>query len=315
MMNNEDLEGLVKDVEEKEKNLIQTPSTDKAIKSGKSESKNEKSNGTKQPLVDFELINSKETPLDNSEILLSLFEVATNPHAYNITSSNNSRTFWDKLPELNQFKKILEVYKTETLRKYWRVLSEISTSPNKVIDVIKRSKDSINLSSLKLLTIISNIKESISGKLKNLDETLLACSEKKLANKLAKKPKKEDESINEAPKKLLNKKRRNESEILQSLTNKIDIVNSHNHKSEEEETNNNGKRSTRAKTTSGLFSDEDISYFSQIEIIVQTFKSLVPEATITEIWDCLKRNSFNIISSYLYLINPDSYEGKNCTNM
>lgn len=317
MMNNEDLDDLVKDVEleEKDKNSNSQPIVaDKSGKAAKTEkTKNNTSNGTKVPLVDFEAILSKDSPPENSDILLSIFEIATNPHAYGISTFNNSRAFWDKLPEVAQFSKILEAYKTETLRKYWRVLSEISNSPNKVIDIIKKSKDSINLSSLKLLTIISNIKDHIAGKIKNLEESLLAGPEKPANKNKKKKSKKDEESFDDAPKKMLNTKRKKEADVMQTLVDNIDMVNSKNHNSivkVESENNTNGKRSTRAKTITSLFTDEDISYFSQIEIILQTFKNIVPEATEIEIWDSLKRNSFNIISAYLYLINQENYEGK-----
>lgn len=317
MMNNEELEDLIKnnELEEKDNNSNpQPPKTEKASKSTKSDkAKNESSNGVKVPLVDFDEILAKDSAPQNSDILLSIFEIATNPHAYGLTASNNSRAFWDKLPEVSQFSKILEAYKSETLRKYWRLLSEISSSPNKVIDIIKKSRDLINLSSLKLLTIISNIKDHIGGKIKNFEECLLQGNEKQ-TGKAGKKVKKDEESFDELPKKekVLNTKRKKETETLQHLNKSIDKANNHNLNSrvEAENENNNGKRSTRAKIQSTLFTEQDKSYFSQIEVIVDTIKTQVPEATELQIWDSLKRNSFNIISAYLYLINPEMNEGK-----
>lgn len=316
MMNNEELEDLIKNTELEEKDNNSNPqsfkadNTVKAIKTDKI--KRDSSNGVKVPLLDFEAICGRETPLDNSEILLSIYEIATNPHAYGLTASNNSRSFWDKLPEISQLSKILVAYKTETLRKYWRLLSEISPSPNKVIDLIKKFKDSINLSSLKLLTIISNIKDHMSGKLKNFEESLLQGGDKKDGS-TKKRVKKEDESFDELPKKVLNTKRKKESEAIQLLNKSIDKFNFNNITVKEEgdeKTHNNGKRSTRTKVQTTLFTEEDKSYFSQIEIIVETIKANVPEATELQIWDSLKKNSFNIISAYLYLINPENNEGK-----
>jgi len=278
-------------------------------------------------IIDLENLADNNKPLENSEVLLAIFEVTTNSENYGITQSNKSRSFWDKLGQVKLFEKILLSFKSETLRKYWRLLSEIPQ--RKVLETIKKNIEPINNTFMKLLTIITLLKDHSAGKISDLKKVLEEHPEKATNNNKSgvyerrTKGNDDEESfeIDEGNTKkvntkksnsMLNNKRRNADEsLINETTKKIEMVNG----VLESGIENNlksvvGKRSTRNKGQSNLFSDEDKRIFGEIEVIVNTLKNQVPEAAEFEIWDALKRNSFNIINTYLYLVEPDVYDRK-----
>jgi hypothetical protein len=278
-------------------------------------------------IIDLEKLSENNKPLENSEVLLAIFEVTTNSENYGITQSNKSRSFWDKLGSVKSFNKILLSFKSETLRKYWRLLSEIPQK--KVLDIIRRNIEPINNTFMKLLTIITLLKDYSGGKISDLKKMLEDHPEKAShINKSGVYEKRvrgndDEESfdIDEGKKwrtetkksnSLLNTKRRNaDEELINEMTKKIEMVNGALDSGVENNILNVvGKRSTRNKGQSILFSEDDKRIFGEIEVIVSTLKNWVPEAAEFEIWDALKRNSFNIINTYLYLVEPEIYDGK-----
>ena len=128
-------------------------------------------------VIDLEKLRLNDKDLENSEVLLAIYEITSNSEFYGLTKSNKSRSFWDSLGSIQSFEKILQSYKTETLRKYWRMLSEI-TNQKKVLDSIKSNSSAIDSTSLKLLTIITVLKDYISGKVSDLNNTLNDSNEK-----------------------------------------------------------------------------------------------------------------------------------------
>ena len=291
-------------------------------------------------IINLDNIKEKSEPITNTEVLLSIFEITSNSKYYGLNSSNKSRHFWNQLTEIPQFSKVLDVYKSETLRKYWRLISEIG-SAEKIIKTIKNHEEAINNTSMKLLTIISVIKDFLSNRIKDLDKHLIEAPDRNIvkggnSNYIGSKNKKkdlsdDDESFNIEEelntlnknthvnnnvenKKLLNNKRskiKNTELSMVLLDNKKlvedELLNEEGNKDE----TNNVRKSLRPKNISNvLFNINDKAVFSQIEIIVNTFKSFFPELDDRDLWDALKKNSFNIINTYCYLTNPEDYEGK-----
>lgn len=304
---NEEVEPEVKNIEspKEEPNPDPLPAkSNKPAKTPKSDkTKHETSAEPNEPLIDFAEISKKSRALKNSEILLAIIEIATNPQAYGLVGSIKSRPFWDKLNEISDFKKILAIFKTETLRKYWRLLSEIS-SQKKVVDLIIKHKETINQTTLKPLTIISFIKEHLTGNIDNFEASLLEAPERALCGKSHKRRDTEEESFDEVPKNLLNNKRGKSSEEPTAFHNNGFL-------------DSNG---TEARATSGkkaqksrgsyLFTDEDKEIFKNIDIIVEIIKNQVPEVSDLEIWEALKKNTFTIVNTYQYLIDTEKHEGK-----
>ena len=68
------------------------------------------------------IINIKDlkVPLNNTQIILMLLEICLNSSNYGINLDNSSRLFWEKIAEKKNEFSVLEQFKPETLRKYWR---------------------------------------------------------------------------------------------------------------------------------------------------------------------------------------------------
>lgn len=329
-MENEEFENFVKNLDEEEKcektfneanQNVKEASTNK-IPSNPPKESNVNTVGTKAAgapkIIDLEKLSNNEKPLENSEVLLAIYEITGNSEHYDISKSNKSRAFWDSLVNVKSFEKILTAFKSETLRKYWRLLSEINNQ-KKVLETIQKNAPLINATSLKLLTIITVLKEYISGKIPNLDKALSELPDKSLPKPLGGRSRKagqrydddDDDSfeVEEKPKKQLLNNKRKVKEETNDMQKAIEVVNNAIDPTTEVK-NSSTRRSTRNKASSTLFSEEDKKIFSEIEIIVNTLKGVVPEASEHEVWESLKKNSFNVINSYLYLIEPEVYEGK-----
>lgn len=250
-------------------------------------------------IIDIHKLN-KKVCLAHSDCLFVIFEITMNPKKYGLDTSSKSRGFWDKLNELHVFTKILEVYKSETLRKYWRNLADVE-NPTKILDIIKQHKEAIDETNLKLLTIINLIAGYADGSIIDLEECLRFDNLTKISStniKKEEKEEKEDESV-----KLTNHKRKKENIDAMLMLSKEEIA-------ELDLTTEKMVRSTRTKTPNQLFTSLDKSNFEQIEDIISTLSKHLPECSIKRIIEALKMNSFNVINAYLYLKDPDKYESK-----
>ena len=268
-------------------------------------------------VINLEEISNNNKVLENSEVLFAIYEVTTNSNYYGLNLSNKSRCFWDRLTLMKCFEKILASFKSETLRKYWRTLSEISNQ-KKVLDTIKKHSKAINSTNMKLLTIITLLKDFLSGRIVDFEKTLGDAPEKNVPKIVTEKKcvknksKDDDESFEIEDKKMLNKKRKNPNEeVISGINKKIEIINNVINSGNEVKQNESGglRRSSRAKTNNSLFSEEDKKIFAEIETIVKILQEVVPEVSEYEIWEALKRNSFNIINTYLFLNEPELYDG------
>lgn len=63
--------------------------------------------------------------ITNSEYILAIMEVCVNQKQYNIKSLNLTRTFWDEVFNNAKLLNVFQMFKHETLRKYWRILRKI----------------------------------------------------------------------------------------------------------------------------------------------------------------------------------------------
>jgi hypothetical protein len=79
----------------------------------------------------------KGTEVKNSKLLLALIEICINSKKYGINLANKSRIFWDEVYHIADFEEIFKSFKGETLRKYWRIISDIGKM-SKVIKTIRK---------------------------------------------------------------------------------------------------------------------------------------------------------------------------------
>jgi hypothetical protein len=79
----------------------------------------------------------KGTEIKNSKLILALIEVCINSKKYEIKLANKSRIFWDEVYQKPDFEDIFKAFKGETLRKYWRTISDIGKM-SKVIKTVRK---------------------------------------------------------------------------------------------------------------------------------------------------------------------------------
>jgi hypothetical protein len=69
----------------------------------------------------FDLV--KKTEFNNTDIILTIIEIAYHRDCYIFPSSPKSNSFWEEIVQFNEFKRIFQFLRPETLKKYWRLLS------------------------------------------------------------------------------------------------------------------------------------------------------------------------------------------------
>ena len=227
-------------------------------------------------LVDIEQLNKKDS-LNNSEMLLVIIQICLNPAKYKLSNSTTTKSFWDAVMKKEEFKKLLKFFKSETLRKYWRILREINDM-EQLIKIIKDNKEVINNPCFKLLPVINILLTYI--KEKKYNEYSL-----------------EDyfKSINESNiKKIQNNKKQ---------LNKNNNNNLIGNKKQREQTPK--KENEKKHKIQELIKDEQDSYFFEI---ILTLHNFFPKKKFDDVKNALYKTSGNIQNAYLYLTNEDKYE-------
>jgi hypothetical protein len=136
----------------------------------KEEDQNTKKNENNEASNNNE-VNQQETIIDltklagqseikNSDIILAIFEICTFNKKYNYECSNNTKAFWERVVDEEILKKIFKNFKSETLRKYWKII-RLTGDNNKFIDIVKHNEKFINNPVFKLLPIINGISSFI----------------------------------------------------------------------------------------------------------------------------------------------------------
>jgi hypothetical protein len=66
---------------------------------------------------------AKKNEYNNTDIILTIIEIAYHRDCYIFPSSPKSNSFWEEIVQFNEFKRIFQFLRPETLKKYWRLLS------------------------------------------------------------------------------------------------------------------------------------------------------------------------------------------------
>ena len=106
--------------------------------------------------------------VSNTELLLSLIEIASNSTYYLLDYSNRSKMFWEDILQYKTPSKIFNGYKSETLRKYWRILSKYDAE--KISDLLKLHRKFLESRPIKLGTIVTSIAQFFEGNIDNIEE-------------------------------------------------------------------------------------------------------------------------------------------------
>ena len=100
-----------------------------------------------ESIINISEIKNKEK-IENSDLLLLIIEICQNAKSYNLHKSSKSKLFWDEVFNKSEIAEIFKNFKSETLRKYWRLISET----NKIsvyVETIKKFSNSINQGNIK----------------------------------------------------------------------------------------------------------------------------------------------------------------------
>ena len=229
-----------------------------------------KSNSTVGTIIDLPKLAS-QSEIQNSDIILAIFEICTFNKKYNYECSNNTKAFWERVVEEEVLKKIFKQFKSETLRKYWKII-RLTGNNDKFIEIVKHNEKFINNPVFKLLPIINGISSYIqtNPEKKNFEEYFT--------------------SINSKDKKTITHKEENNSEKRSSSPRpKILKINK---KIEEKEESDK--------------EEVDPKILKMDDIINQLMK--ITKYSREEVFKALNGTNGNIKYAYLYLMDNIKYE-------
>ena len=103
-----------------------------------------------------------KSDITNSDIILAIFEICTFNKKYNYECSNNTKAFWDRVVQEGILKNIFKNFKSETLRKYWKIIRQTGNNA-KFMEIVRQNDKFINNPLFKLLPIINGISAYITS--------------------------------------------------------------------------------------------------------------------------------------------------------
>ena len=125
------------------------------------EVKNQEAPQAADMIMDLPKLAQQEN-ITNSDIILSIFEICTFNKKYNYDCSNNTKSFWDRVVSEGILKKIFKNFKSETLRKYWKIIRQTGNN-EKFMEIVRQNEIYINNPQFKLLPIINGISTYITS--------------------------------------------------------------------------------------------------------------------------------------------------------
>ena len=118
------------------------------------------SNTTPNPSIKDFIIDlpklSMQSEIKNSDVILAILEICTFNKKYNYDCSNNTKAFWDRVVQEEILQKIFKNFKSETLRKYWKVIRNAGNT-EKFVEAVRKNEKFINNPVFKLLPLINAI--------------------------------------------------------------------------------------------------------------------------------------------------------------
>lgn len=236
------------------------------------------SNPFQESIIDLTKL-STQSEIKNSDIILSILEICTYAKKYNYDSLNNTKAFWERVANDDISKKIFRNFKSETLRKYWKII-RMAGNNNKYIETVKQNEKFINNPVFKLLPIINAISSFVQSDEKNFEDFFIVFNSK---DKRVEEGKKDNENNNIS---LIGNKRHQEKSISPPpmITMKTNQSNNIETKKEEKIEENNPKDELVNKLM-------ELSKFSREEVV-----------------KALYGTSNNLENAYNYLQDNEKYD-------
>ena len=240
---------------------------------------------------------SMQSEIKNSDIILAILEICTFNKKYNYDCSNNTKAFWDRVVQEEILKKIFKNFKSETLRKYWKIIRNAGNT-EKFVEAVRKNEKFINNPVFKLLPLINAIAYYIQTEETNFEEFFSVFNSK---NKKNFSPKVEKEE---------SKEKNNDNNLLGNKRQEPDKNNI-----EEEILNNNGGNNNNKKMELKqpiLIKNDDEE--KEIEKRMMDFDDVVnrmmkiSKLSREEVLIALYGTSYNIKNAFLYLKNNEKYD-------
>ena len=111
---------------------------------------------------------SNNENIPNSELILIILEICLKSSQFGIEKDNSSRAFWEEIGKKPEFKPIIDKFKPETLRKYWRTIRETKKF-RKIITETKKYSKELNNQNMKLFSSIHAVCEYVSNPGRKMD--------------------------------------------------------------------------------------------------------------------------------------------------
>ena len=240
---------------------------------------------------------SMQSEIKNSDIILAILEICTFNKKYNYDCSNNTKAFWDRVVQEEILKKIFKNFKSETLRKYWKIIRNAGNT-EKFVEAVRKNEKFINNPVFKLLPLINAIAYYIQTEETNFEEFFSVFNSKNKKN-FSPKVEKEESKEKNTDNNLLGNKRQEPDK------NNI----------EEEILNNNGGNNNNKKMELKqpiLIKNDDEE--KEIEKRMMDFDDVVnrmmeiSKLSREEVLIALYGTSYNIKNAFLYLKNNEKYD-------
>ena len=247
----------------------------------------EKETQTRKEIIDLTELQKKDK-ITNSECILTIMEICLNSKKYKFHHQNSTRVFWEEVAANEKLVNILKLFKSETLRKYWRIIRDTNQF-KKTIDIVKENASLIDNPVYKLLPVINAISVFIKSKAKNFEKVLNSISKVKRTSSLP--PDKNDES--ETYQSFLKNKRKKNDIGYDNIEQ--DIIKLNQKIKEKKE---------REQKLKELEVEGDVT----LDYIIKTFQECFIDKNKEEIYQTLYKTSCNLKNTYLVLCNPDKYD-------
>ena len=243
-------------------------------------------NQIQEAIIDLPKL-STQSEIKNSDIILAILEICIYNKKYNYDCSNNTKAFWDRVVDEEILKKIFKSFKSETLRKYWKII-RMAGNNKKFIDTVKHNEKFINNPVFKLLPIINAIASFVQTEEKNFEDYFISFNLKDKKGLINKNEKSENKNNN-----LIGIKRRSDKSLSPP---KISITKNQRHnediKIKEEE------KKEKEEIDSKVFKlDELVNKLMEIS-----------KYSRDQVVDALYGTSNNIENAYKYLQDNEKYD-------
>ncbi len=241
---------------------------------------------------------SMQSEIRNSDIILAILEICTFNKKYNYDCSNNTKAFWDRVVEEGILKKIFKNFKSETLRKYWKIIRNAGNT-EKFVEAVRKNEKFINNPVFKLLPLINALAYYIQTDEKDFEEFFGVFNAK---NKKNFSPKVEKEENNE--KKLDNNLLGNKRAEPDNDKNYEIIVHKEEQNGENKKSKIELKQPILARSDDEQENDKRMLDFDDIVNRMMKISKLSREEVLVALYG----TSYNIKNAFLYLKDNEKYD-------